>query len=62
VRPLRELEEHLLADMGLTRGDVHRSLAQSIFVDPSRALKDACCHWMASSAGSGKAGGPALRY
>jgi uncharacterized protein YjiS (DUF1127 family) len=45
VQSLTELDDRTLADIGLLRTDVHASLALPYFVDPSKALKDACCHW-----------------
>jgi uncharacterized protein YjiS (DUF1127 family) len=45
VRSLTELDDRTLADIGLLRTDVYASLARPYFVDPSKALKDACCHW-----------------
>ena len=45
LRALTELDARTLADIGLLRTDVYASLARPYFADPSKALKDACCHW-----------------
>jgi uncharacterized protein YjiS (DUF1127 family) len=45
VQSLTELDDHTLADIGVLRTDVFASLARPYFSDPSKALKDACCHW-----------------
>ncbi|HYF56383.1 MAG TPA: hypothetical protein VEA41_19175 [Salinarimonas sp.] len=45
VRSMTDLSDHSLADIGLLRTDVHAALGRSYLGDPSRILKDACCHW-----------------
>jgi uncharacterized protein YjiS (DUF1127 family) len=45
VRSLRDLDDHLLADIGLLQADVRAALKQWSLSDPSRALKAVCCHW-----------------
>ena len=45
VRSMTDLDDRTLADIGLLRTDVYASLARPYFADPSKALKDACCHW-----------------
>jgi uncharacterized protein YjiS (DUF1127 family) len=45
VQSLTDLDDRTLADIGLLRTDVYASLARPYFADPSKALKDACCHW-----------------
>jgi uncharacterized protein YjiS (DUF1127 family) len=47
VRSLHDLDDHLLADIGLLQSDVRAALKQSFLSDPSRALKAVCCHWCA---------------
>ena len=44
IQSMTELDDRILADIGLLRTDVYASLAGPYFADPSRALKDACCH------------------
>ena len=44
VTALRELDDHLLRDIGLQRADVLAVLAQPRHRDPSRMLKILCCH------------------
>jgi uncharacterized protein YjiS (DUF1127 family) len=39
VARLGELDDHLLADLGLTRRDVNLALAQPLFSDPSAELR-----------------------
>jgi uncharacterized protein YjiS (DUF1127 family) len=43
VRRLLEVEDDLLADIGLQRPDLRRALQEPIFRDPSQALRAACC-------------------
>jgi len=38
VAPLADQDDHLLADIGLTRDDVRRAIAQPIWRDPSEML------------------------
>jgi uncharacterized protein YjiS (DUF1127 family) len=45
IQSMTELDDHMLADIGLLRSDVYASLARPYFTDPSKALRDACCHW-----------------
>ena len=45
VRSLLDLDDHILADVGLLRTDVYAALARPYFADPSKALKDVCCRW-----------------
>jgi uncharacterized protein YjiS (DUF1127 family) len=45
VQSLTELDDRTLADIGLLRTDIFASLARPYFTDPSKALKDVCCHW-----------------
>jgi len=40
-----DLDDHILADIGLLRTDISAALARPFFTDPSMALKDACCRW-----------------
>ena len=47
VQSLTDLDHRTLADIGLLRTDVYASLARPYFADPSKVLKDACCHWRA---------------
>jgi uncharacterized protein YjiS (DUF1127 family) len=42
---LLEVDDVVLADIGIRSSDVHRALRQPIFRDPSRALKAACRTW-----------------
>lgn len=52
VLSMTELDDRTLADIGLLRTDVYASLAKPLPIDPSRALKAACCHWRTSASGS----------
>ena len=45
VGAMRELDPHLLADIGLLRADLSAALSAPLSRDPSRILKAACCHW-----------------
>jgi len=47
VGAMRELDSHLLADIGLLRSDITAALAAPLTSDPSRILQAACCHWRA---------------
>ena len=47
VQSMTELNDRTLADIGLLRTDLYASLARPYFTDPSKLLKDACCHWRA---------------
>ena len=40
VHLITELDDRMLADIGLSRGDVTSALAQPIWVDPSRDLAE----------------------
>ena len=50
VRSLTELDNRMLADIGLLRTDVYAALARPSFAD-NKALKNACCHWRAHLTG-----------
>jgi uncharacterized protein YjiS (DUF1127 family) len=50
IQSLTDLDDHTLADIGLLRADVNAALARPYFADPSKALKEACCSWLASAA------------
>ena len=39
IAPLADQDDHLLADIGLTRDDVRHSIAQPIWRDPSETLR-----------------------
>jgi uncharacterized protein YjiS (DUF1127 family) len=43
IRPLAEMDEHILRDIGLLRTDVLAALAQPLRRDPSRFLDTVCC-------------------
>ena len=45
IRSMAELDDRILADVGLLRTDLHALLARPHFADPSRRLKDTCCLW-----------------
>jgi uncharacterized protein YjiS (DUF1127 family) len=47
VGAMRELDAHVLADIGLLRADVTAALNAPLTSDPSRLLQAACCHWRA---------------
>lgn len=40
---LSEMDDHVLEDIGLQRTDVRRALAQPLYRDPSRMLRELCC-------------------
>jgi uncharacterized protein YjiS (DUF1127 family) len=40
---LSEMDDHLLEDIGLQRIDVRMALAQPLYRDPSRMLRELCC-------------------
>jgi uncharacterized protein YjiS (DUF1127 family) len=39
IAPLANQDDHLLTDIGLTRGDVRRAIAQPIWRDPTKTLR-----------------------
>ncbi|MEE1654948.1 DUF1127 domain-containing protein [Microvirga sp. CF3062] len=43
VAMLSELDDHLLEDIGLRRTDVRTALAQPLYRNPSRMLRELCC-------------------
>lgn len=43
IVPLSQLDDHLLQDIGLQRGDILAALAQPLHRDPSHVLKELCC-------------------
>ncbi len=47
---LRELDTHMLADIGLLRADVNAAANAPLTADPVRLLQAACCHWRALTA------------
>jgi uncharacterized protein YjiS (DUF1127 family) len=40
---LSDMDDHLLEDIGLQRTDVRMALAQPLYRDPSRMLRELCC-------------------
>jgi uncharacterized protein YjiS (DUF1127 family) len=60
VRSMADLSDHALADIGLLRTDVHAALGQSFLGDPSRILKDVCCHWRNAASRFRPSSGPVL--